>query len=271
LFRVHVNGNIFRTPRPSSRSRPAGNGHQTTCRHASADPPASVALTTTVRREEPYVKDAQGSPVQGRTRWKRFAAVMVPATVAAGAIVFGMANGAIAASFAVSGSQFKVSADKLEGTGFVQYAGIASEKNAKSNNGIPDFTDPKNHPVAVSGIASAKLTNLCQSVRVPGLPFSLVIHAGGGGNPATATDLLLDVTSLKGDASFTNIQIGIDASDLSKGPTTAKGLSGGFAQQADAVTITNLKQVAWSTTAGQFNLTGLDLSISTGANPTECF
>jgi len=217
------------------------------------------------------VKDAQGSPVQGRTRWRRFAAVLVPATVAAGAIVFGMANGAIAASFAVSGSPFKISADKLEGTGFVQYAGVASEKGARYNNGVPDFTDSKNHAVAVSGIASAKLTNLCQSVHVPGLPFSLVIHAGGGGNPATATDLLIDVTSLKGDASFNNIQIGIDASDLSKGPANAKGLQGGFAQQADSVTITHLQQVAWSTTAGQFNLTGLDLGISTGTNPTECF
>ena len=48
MFRVHVNGNILRTPRPSSRSRQAGNGQHTTCRHASADPPASVALTNNV-------------------------------------------------------------------------------------------------------------------------------------------------------------------------------------------------------------------------------
>ena len=40
----------------------------------------------------------------------------VPALAAAGAIVVGMANGAIAASFAVSGSTFKVSADELNGT-----------------------------------------------------------------------------------------------------------------------------------------------------------
>jgi len=68
------------------------------------------------------LKHAQGSSgtvVQGRTRWRRFAAIMVPAVVAAGAIVLGMANGAIAASFSVSGSQFKVSADQLDGKGFV--------------------------------------------------------------------------------------------------------------------------------------------------------
>jgi hypothetical protein len=210
--------------------------------------------------------------VRGRTRWRRFAIVIGPATVAAFAIVIAMANGAIAASFSVSGSPFKISADQLDGTGFVQYGGFASEKGARHlANGFPDPADPKNHAVAVSGIADATLSNLCQSVKVPGLPFSMVIHAGRGDTPASATNLMLDVTSLSGDASFTNIQIGIDASDLTKGGPSAKGLPGGFAQQADKVTIKNLRQVAWSTTAGEFNLNGLDLSISSGSNPEECF
>ena len=210
---------------------------------------------------------AQGSAVKGRTRWKRFATVVVPATFIAGAIVFGQATGAIAASFSVSGQQFKVSADKLEGTGFVQYGGLATEKGGNPANPA----DPKNHFVAVSGIKSAKLYNLCQSVKVPGLPVSMVIHAGqAAGAPAEATDLLIDLTSLKGDATFENIQIGIDASDLTKGGN-AKGMQGSFAQQADSVVITNLKQVAWSTTAGTFKLTGLDLSLSTGGTPFECF
>ncbi|WP_433611329.1 DUF6230 family protein [Dactylosporangium sp. CA-139114] len=211
---------------------------------------------------------AQGSAATGRTRWKRFATVVVPASFIAGAIVFGQATGAIAASFNVSGSQFKVSADRLEGTGFVQYGGMATEKGGNASNPA----DPKNHPVAVSGIAKAKLYNLCQSVKVPGLPVTMVIHAGKDAkNPAEATDLLIDLTSLKGDATFDNIQIGIDASDLTKGGANAKGLQGGFAQQADGVVITNLKQVAWSTTAGTFKLSGLDLGISTGANAEECF
>lgn len=210
---------------------------------------------------------AQGSAVKGRTRWKRFATVVVPATFIAGAIVFGQATGAIAASFSVSGQQFKVSADKLEGTGFVQYGGLATEKGGNPANPA----DPKNHFVAVSGIKSAKLYNLCQSVKVPGLPVSMVIHAGqAAGAPAEATDLLINLSSLKGDATFQNIQIGIDASDLTKGGD-AKGLQGSFAQQADSVVITNLKQVAWSTTAGTFKLTGLDLSLSTGGTPFECF
>jgi len=219
-------------------------------------------------QEEPYVSAAQDSAVKGRTRWKRFATVIVPAGLIAGAIVFGQATGAIAASFAVSGSQFKVSADTLDGTGFVQYGGLATEKGGNPANPA----DPKNHFVAVSGIKHADLYNLCQSVKVPGLPVTMVIHAGRApGAPAEATDLLIDLSSLKGDATFTNIQIGIDASDLSKGGVAAKGLQGSFAQQADKVTITGLKQVAWSTTAGTFKLTGLDLGVSTGANAEECF
>ncbi|UAC02407.1 cholesterol esterase [Dactylosporangium vinaceum] len=206
--------------------------------------------------------------MKGGTRWKRFATVVVPASFIAGAIVFGQATGAIAASFNVSGSQFKVSADRLEGTGFVQYGGFATEKGGDPRNPA----DPKNHAVAVSGIAKAKLFNLCQSVKVPNLPVTMVIHAGKDPKaPAEATDLLIDLTSLKGDATFDNIQIGIDASDLSKGGVNAKGLQGSFAQQADGVVITGLKQVAWSTTAGTFKLTGLDLSLSTGPNAEECF
>jgi hypothetical protein len=195
--------------------------------------------------------------MHGRTRWRRFAAVMIPAAAAAGAIVVGMANGAIAASFAVSGSTFKVSADQLVGNGFVQYGGLAKEKSGAV------------HPVAVSGISSASLSNLCQSVVVPNTPVSLVIRAGGGGNPATATDLLIDMTQLSGDATFTNIQIGQDASTLSKGPQSAVGQAGGFGQQADKVVINHLRQVAWSTSAGTFTLNGLDLHVS--LSKEECF
>src|SRR5258705_5064224 len=101
---------------------------------------------STPRQEEPYVSVAQGSAVKGRTRWKRFATVVVPASFIAGAIVFGQATGAIAASFAVSGQQFKVSAAKLVGTGFVQYAGLATAKAGKPRKPA----EPKNPFVAVS-------------------------------------------------------------------------------------------------------------------------
>lgn len=192
--------------------------------------------------------------VSGGTRWRRFAAMMVPATVVAGGIVLGMANGAIAASFAVSGQTFKVGASKLEGNGFKQYGGFVKEKDGTA------------HPVAVSEIADAKLYDLCQSVKVPDLPIVLTINAGGGGNPATADGLLIDMDSLEGDAEFTNIKIGRDATDLNAG-ATAKS----FGQSADKVVITDLQQVARSTSAGVFTLNGLKLKVNVGAAAKECF
>ncbi|MEU4479144.1 DUF6230 family protein [Micromonospora sp. NPDC023966] len=195
----------------------------------------------------------------GRTRWRRFAALALPATAIAGAIVFGMAHSAMAASFAVSGQTFKVSASELRGEGFVQYGGVAEE------------IDGTKHPVAVTGIRRAQLFDLCQSVKTPGAPVVLTITAGGGGRPATASDLLIDVESLEGDVEFTNIHIGQDASTLEGGPDGAKGGRKAFGQQADAVTIKNLRQVARSTQAGTFNLTGLKLKVNVGAAAKECF
>ncbi|MGC4890013.1 DUF6230 family protein [Micromonospora sp. DT227] len=183
--------------------------------------------------------------------------MMVPATVVAGGIVLGMANGAIAASFAVSGQTFKVGATKLVGNGFKQYGGMVEEKNGTK------------HPVAVSEIADAKLYDLCQSVNasLPGIPIVLTINAGGDGKPATATNLLIDMDSLAGDATFENIQIGRDANDLN----ATKGQPGAFGQSADVVTITKLEQVARSTSAGVFTLNGLKLKVNVGKDAKECF
>ncbi|GAB3073879.1 DUF6230 family protein [Micromonospora schwarzwaldensis] len=203
------------------------------------------------------MSESENRQPSGGTRWRRFAAMMVPATVVAGGIVLGMANGAVAASFAVSGQTFKVGASKLVGNGFKQYGGMVEEKGGTK------------HPVAVSEIADAKLYDLCQSVNasLPGIPIVLTINAGGGGKPATATNLLIDMESLEGDATFENIQIGRDANDLNP----KQGQPGGFGQSADVVTITKLEQVARSTSAGVFTLNGLKLKVNVGKDAKECF
>jgi Family of unknown function (DUF6230) len=210
------------------------------------------------------VKDAQGESAYGRTNWRRFAvAVGVPAVVATG-IVLGVANGALAASFAVSGQSFKISADKLDGNGFAQYG--SQDVTADGKTVIP---------IAASGIHDAKLYNLCQSVVVPIAPISLTIRAGRDADkPAKATDLLIGMSELSGDATFTNINIGADASKLTKGGDKAHGTQGWFGQEADGVVITDLKQTAYSTSAGTFTLTGLNLKVNMpGSNgkAVECF
>ena len=182
--------------------------------------------------------------------------VDVPVAVAATLLMAGVANGAVPVSFSVSGSQFQISASALDGTGFSQYAGVA-----------PD-TAGTEHQVAIANIKSATLTDLCQSVvtETPLGKVGMLITAGGGGNPATATDLQIGMTDLKGDSTFSNIRIGVDASTVN---TAAKGSAGDFAQDADSITITGLQQTAWSTQASVFTLTGMRVQVTDGT--TGCF
>jgi len=204
------------------------------------------------------VKDSKPDTEYGRTNWRRFAVAVAAPAVVAGGLVFGVATGALAASFSISGTQFKLSADKLEGTGFTQYSGGLHVQ--KSNSDIP---------AAMSGIHSAKITNLCQTVAVG--PIVLRIEAGKDpANPVEASDLLIGMSELGGDATFKNIDIGQDASTLSKDGLKDHGAVGGFGQQADSVTINNLKQVAYSTSASTFKLSGMSLKLFVG-NGKECF
>ncbi|MER5731463.1 DUF6230 family protein [Streptomyces sp. NPDC002138] len=183
----------------------------------------------------------------------------LPAVAVTAGLGIALAQGALAASFAVSGQQFKVSAKSLEGEGFAQYGSV--DVNAR-NELIP---------VAVTAIKEAKLHSLCQSV-VTTLPLigdiSLNLTAGQK-DPVEASNLFVDATQLSGDAVFSNIEIGRDASTLDKGPTEAVGMQDLFAQQADSVAISDLHQTAWATNAGTFKLSGLNMSISKGKK--ECF
>lgn len=215
------------------------------------------------------MKNAQGDSAFGRTNWRRFAVAVGVPTVVAGALVVGLANGAFAATLTLSGQAFKIKADKLDAKGFVQYSqGFAqSQKDGKDRPPLG---------LAVAGIRDATLYNLCQSVHPAGLPFSLVIRAGQDAtNPAHATNMLIGMSHLQGEATFQGIEIGKDAATVTKGSdnNTAKGETGGFAQEADSVIITDLQQTAQYTAAGSFTLTGLDMTVNTdfAGHPAECF
>jgi hypothetical protein len=208
----------------------------------------------------------------GRTRWRRFAVVMTLSVGATAAMLAMVTNGAVAASFSVSGQQFKVRADQLVAHGFVQYGTVDARIEPGSN---PPSQQPE--AVAVSAMKSATLTNLCQSVVTDLGVFgsvTLTIRAGTGDRKVTATDMVVDMTQLDGDAKFEDIQIGRDASTLDRGPTNdaselAQRREGFFSQQATTVTIDNLKQVAWATSAGEFDLYDLSLRLNPGKK--ECF
>lgn len=194
------------------------------------------------------------TPGVGGIAWKRYAAIAVPAFVIAGATVLLAGQGALAASFAVSGNSFTLTADTLDGTGFVSYGQIDTD----GANGV--------HPVTPSGFKSATLTNLCQSVvtDVPVIgPVTMKLTAGKT-KAVVATDMVSDFDQLSGDITFTDYASGLDASTLSGGPVT--GPAGTWGQQARIIHIDKLKQRAWRTTAGKFELNGLNIDVSLGKN-----
>jgi hypothetical protein len=192
-------------------------------------------------------------PVQGRVRWRRFAAIFIPAFLAITVVLFLAAQGVIGVSFAISGTPFTVKASSISGTGFEQWGAVDQDLS-----GNP-------HPVFVSSFNSANLSNLCQGVST-GLPSPfpafLLIKAGGGGTPASASNLVVDAQSLTADsATFNNINIGQDPNSFTS-PKPVGLPNGTFGQAASSVDITNANQTALATTAGTFTLPGLSIGFS---------
>ena len=185
---------------------------------------------------------------RGRVNWRRFALVMLPSLLAVAALVMLTAQSVLAVSFSISGTPFTVTAKQLKGQGFEQF-GVLDHSVLKV---LPGHTNEI--PLTANSMQSATLTDMCQQVSLGGL--TIKITAGTGGTPVSAKDLVVDADQLSGNAEFKNINIGQDASTLKwvQGPT------GAFAQQADSVTIDNLRQHAYATTAGTFTLPGFSLS-----------
>ncbi|SDN18807.1 DUF6230 family protein [Actinacidiphila guanduensis] len=208
------------------------------------------------------------SLVRGGTRWRRFAVVMVPSVAATAAIGVALAQGALAASFAVSGQEFKVTAKTLHGNGFVQYGAVDAEVNGTK------------HPVAVSAFSSATITGLCQSVVIPA-PFvgdvTLKLSAGNNGKKVKASNLYIDLDQLDADATFHDINIGVAAGavnpDYAQPENAVKqGAPGSFAQEARTADLTDVRQTAWATSAGTFKLAGLSMSVKKGSGAgVECY
>ncbi|MEU8547887.1 DUF6230 family protein [Streptomyces roseoverticillatus] len=207
------------------------------------------------------------SQTRGGTRWRRFAVVMVPSVAATAVIGVAIAQGALAASFSVSGQQFQVTAGKLHGTGFVQY-------------GAMDQTKAGAKPVAVVGIEQAQINNLCQAVTVPipliGKEVTMKLEAGGD-KQVTAEKLYIDAEDMKANATFKNVDIGVSVDNTTKGPGPAgtgkngegTHVAGSFAQQADEVWFDSVDQKAWATSAGTFTLPGLHMGINWGKAQCE--
>jgi hypothetical protein len=209
--------------------------------------------------EDSAMDDENDDLVQGRTRWRRFILTFVLAMGAVGVLLGGMANGAIAASFTISGGAFKISADQLHGTGAVQY-GSVDQKGGQAT------------PVLVVGFRGAQMDNFCQSVVLPSVPGvgEMTIRITTPDKKGfAASNLLVGIQDASGNMTLTNVEIGADAGALTKGPPGGHGTPGSFGIQSDELAFDQLRQVAVSTTAGTLQLNQVRMSAEAGRH--ECF
>ena len=189
----------------------------------------------------------------GRVRWRRFAITLIPAFALAVLLMLLSTESVLAVSFSISGEPFTVTASLLKGYGFEQFPVV----DHSVVNDLPGHSNQVS--LEATAIRSARITDLCQSVRIG--PLSMVIKAGDGGTPVSATDLVVDADRFSGKkAKFTHLSQGEDASDLNQVPGV-RGPAGAFALQAATVTITGLRQHAYATTAGTFTLPGFSLDL----------
>lgn len=219
------------------------------------------------------MRTSRTAPVpEGRTRWRHFAVATTIVTAMATGLVYLAATGALAVSFSMSGIPFTLSASRMDGSSFIQYAVPDKVTHPDASGLVPgDSTQTAANgdtyvAATVTRLGSAKIYDLHQTVCAP-IPNPLgailpkknllvTILAGGGGNPATATNMIVDAPLMRaGSAEFTKINIGQDLGNALGGSA-----NGNFAQNADGVTILDLTQIAIGTEAGSFKLTGLDLS-----------
>ncbi|MFJ3234010.1 DUF6230 family protein [Streptomyces sp. NPDC086787] len=201
----------------------------------------------------------------GRTRWRRFAAVLVPSVAACAALGIAMAQGALAASFLISGKRFQVTADTFTVRGLSIYSMVDVTK------------DHELVPVTVTGARHATIDNLCQSVLVdvPMLGEYTLRLTGGRQRPVEASNMFIDapITSAE-QANFRDLDIGIAQGAITKGPINPGDRKSrffdpsGFGQQATSVVLTDVDVTAVAVSAATFNVPGLSAKVEQGSH--EC-
>lgn len=228
----------------------------------------------------------------GRTRWRRFGLAAGAGFGAVGIVGYLAATGALALSFAFSGIPFTLTADNLTGQGFVQYAypdRLASNAGASAlENGAGQLINGSgsiNNTTTVGGntyasdtvtqIGRANIAGLNQQICAPTpLGNAIRVTIRGTGN-TTAANLVIQSPALTADsAAFNNIIIGESVASALNDQGFAAGndftdpygalesgsaLGGSFAQGADRVSLTNIRQIGVGTEAGSFNIGGLKL------------
>jgi hypothetical protein len=185
--------------------------------------------------------------------------VLVPGVACVGAVVIALAQGAMAASFAVSGKNFKVSADEITGRGI---SGFPSSLGSK---------DGKGHAVLLAGIESGTAKGVCLSMkqRLPLVGEVSLLVRSGGSRPIKGEHLVVNADALtSGGGKVTGVQAGRDASTLNGAPGVS-GPQGLFGVQADTALARDVKSTAWASNGGSLTLDKVEIELSHDGK--ECY
>ncbi|MFE6826415.1 DUF6230 family protein [Streptomyces sp. NPDC057690] len=200
-----------------------------------------------------------GSADEGRTHWRRSALMLVPCTLAVGALGIALAEGAIAASFAVSGTAFKVSASEVTARGVSSFP--------SSIGGSADDA----RPVLLAAVKDGTVSDVCVSLRQK-LPLvgeiSMLVHSGAD-KPLAGTNLVVNADALTGGGGrVTGVEAGRDASTLTGAPGVT-GPKGVFGVQAETAVAHDLRSTAYSANGGTLTLEKLEIEFSRSGK--QCF
>ncbi|MEK2474930.1 MULTISPECIES: DUF6230 family protein [Streptomyces] len=196
---------------------------------------------------------------EGRTHWKRTAVMLVPSTACVGALVLALAQGAMAASFAVSGKNFKVSADEITGQGIASFP---------SSLGGSDGTG---HAVLLAGIRTGTAKGVCLSMkqRLPLVGEVSLLVRSGGDRPVRGENIVVDADALTSSGGrVTGVQAGRDAATLTGAPGV-DGPRGLFGVQATSALARNVKSTAWASNGGSLTLDKVEIELSHSGK--ECY
>ncbi|MET8217275.1 MULTISPECIES: DUF6230 family protein [Streptomyces] len=195
---------------------------------------------------------------EGRTHWKRSAVMLVPCTLAVGAMGIALAQGAIAASFAVSGTAFKVRAEEVTANGLSSFpSSIGSGGDAK--------------PVLLAAVKDGTVSGVCVSLKqkVPVVGEISMLVRSGSDKPLKGSNLIVNADALTGGGGkVTGVQAGRDASTLSGAPGVT-GPKGVFGVQADSAVAHDVNSTAYSANSGTLTLEKLEIEFSRTGK--QCF
>lgn len=181
----------------------------------------------------------------GGTRWLRFGLTLGASAAVSGVLVVGMAQGAIAASFAASGTAFKVNAESLDGKGLIMYG-----SEVKSSAGAKQ--------AATMGIKSGKIDSFCTGLTVTELPLLGKVTIGLESPEIEGENLVLDVGKVDaGTLSLSEARMGLDASNVG-------GVKGSSGLDAAKVRAEDLTGDTWSLSAGTMTAHEMTLSADVG-------